>query len=255
MSEETSTESSVPSGVATMEDESSMSSAEAEGPPIEVDRSQDPEAEAKSLELKKKGNDAMTAGRYLEAIRFYSDALEYTPSNAIVRSNRAQAYIKVENYGLAIVDADIAISEDPNYAKGYYRRASAHFALNKFKAARRDFRQVAKLHPQDRDARARLQMCEKAIREDAFAKAIMSEKTIPLSATYNPNVITIDSQYEGPHPHPDGHITDMDAETGLFQPGLLPMEFVMVCGQSLATTLGFTLVLTLYLCYCVLGCS
>jgi len=199
-------------------------------PPISevIDRSSDQEnAEARSLELKTQGNAKLVAGKYLDAIRLYSEALEFTPTNAIVLSNRAQAYIKVENYGLAILDADAAIVHDPSYAKGFYRRASANFALNKFKAARKDFRAVVKLKPKDRDARARFQECEKAVREEAFAKAIMSEQTAPLSATYDPNTITVDSIYDGPHPHPDGMINDMEAETSLFQPGKLPMEFVL----------------------------
>ena len=37
------------------------------------------------------------------------------PDNAIILSNRAQAYIKLENYGLAIQDAARAISADPSY--------------------------------------------------------------------------------------------------------------------------------------------
>lgn len=192
------------------------------------DRASDPEAEQKSAELKSQANDFLTAGKYLEAIRLYSEALEYTPTNAIVLSNRAQAFLKVENYGLAIVDADAAIRSDPSYAKGFYRRASASFALNKFKAARKDFRQVCKLKPKDRDARAKLAECDKAVKEEMFALAIMSDHSEPLSSTYDPNTITIDVGYEGPHPLPDGLTNDMEAEEAVFAPGKLPMEFVMV---------------------------
>lgn len=191
------------------------------------DRASDPEAELKSAELKSQANDFLTAGKYLEAIRLYSEALEYTPTNAIVLSNRAQAFLKVENYGLAIVDADAAIRADPSYAKGFYRRASASFALNKFKSARKDFRQVCKLKPKDRDARAKLAECDKAVKEEMFALAIMSDHSEPLSSTYDPNTITIDVGYEGPHPLPDGMTNDMEAEEAAFAPGKLPMEFVM----------------------------
>lgn len=204
-------------------------------PPIAevIDRSTDDTAEAKSLELKKTGNDLLVAGKFTDAIKHYSEALEYTPTNAILLSNRAQAYIKLENYGLAIVDADAAIKHDPSYPKAYYRRASAQFALNKFKAARKDLRQVCKLRPKDRDARAKLKDCEKAVREEAFSKAIVSDNTASLSETFDPNVITIESDYDGPHPHPDGMLSDMEAEESLFQPGNLPIEFVMVRqGQS-----------------------
>mmetsp|Transcript_19722 Transcript_19722/g.29628 ORF Transcript_19722/g.29628 Transcript_19722/m.29628 type:complete len:539 (-) Transcript_19722:96-1712(-) len=198
-------------------------------PPIaEVfDRSNDPGAEDKALQLKQEGNGFLTSGKYLDAIRLYSEALEYTPTNAIVLSNRAQAYIKVENYGLAIIDADAAILSDKSYAKGYYRRASANFALNKFKFARKDFRQVCKIKPKDRDARSKLAECEKAIKEEAFAAAIMGPHSEPLSATYDPNSITIDSNYDGPHPLDGGLTNDMEAEDAIFAPGKLPLSFVM----------------------------
>ena len=187
------------------------------------------EAEEEALKLKNDGNKELTAGHFLEAIRLYSEALQLTPTNAIVLSNRAQAYLKVENYGLAQADATAAIEADPTYAKAYYRRASAHYALNKFKLARKDFKQVCKLKPKDRDARAKLAECEKEVRQAAFASAIVSEQTAPMSTTYNVNNITLDTNtYAGPHPGPDGFSSDMEYEASLFEPGKLPRAFCMV---------------------------
>ena len=94
-----------------------------------VDQDDTAANEAKALDLKNQGNDQLKIGHYLQAIGFYSEALEFSPTNAIILSNRAQAYIKVENYGLAMADADAALESDPNYAKAYYRRGSAQFAL------------------------------------------------------------------------------------------------------------------------------
>jgi len=201
-----------------------------EPPILELKLENDPEkAEEESLKLKAEGNEHLVAGHFLDAIRLYSEALRYTPTNAVVLSNRAQAFLKVENYGLAQSDATAAIESDPTYAKAYYRRASAHFALSKYKLARKDFKAVCKLKPKDRDARAKLAECEKAIREAAFASAIVSEQTAPLSTTFDPTKISLDtSTYDGPHPSPGGVTTDMEYEASLFQPGKLPRTFVMV---------------------------
>ena len=185
------------------------------------------ENEAKALELKNQGNDQLKIGHYLQAIGFYSEALEFSPTNAIILSNRAQAYIKVENYGLAMADADAALESDPNYAKAYYRRGSAQFALGHLKDARKDFRTVCQLNPKSKDARAKLKACEKSIREAAFRKAIESEKTVPLSQSYDPDSIAI-SGYDGPHPDVSGPIDDMDLEASMFQPGKLSRDFVLV---------------------------
>eukprot|EP00977_Amphora_coffeiformis_P013573 scaffold3586_cov164-Amphora_coffeaeformis.AAC.24 len=190
------------------------------------DRSSEPDAEERAAARKDDGNKQLQLGHFLEAIRFYSEGLEFRPKNAIILSNRALAYIKIENYGLALQDADKAIKSDPSYAKGYYRRASANFALCHYKLARKDFRQVVKLKPKDRDARAKLNECEKAVREEAFSKAIEADQTAPLSATYDPSKIEVTVSYEGPHPNTTLS-TDMDSEIALFEPGKLPREFVL----------------------------
>ena len=184
--------------------------------------------EVKALDLKNQGNDQLKIGHFLQAIGFYSEALEYSPTNAIILSNRAQAYIKVENYGLAMADASAALESDPSYAKAYYRRGSAQFALGHLKDARKDFRTVCQLNPKSKDARAKLKACEKSIREAAFRKAIESEMTVPLSESYDPNSIVINDAYDGPNPVASGPTDDMELEASFFQPGKLPRDFVLV---------------------------
>jgi hypothetical protein len=69
------------------------------------------------------------------------------------------------------------------------------------------------------------------VKEALFAAAIESEETIPLSETYEPSEIAIASTYNGPHPSGGDSCFEngeMDQEDALFQPGILPMEFVMV---------------------------
>lgn len=220
--------SSVPSAT-----ETSGSSVTDGGQPVGmevVDRSKEDQAVnlEKALELKTQGNGQLVKGHFLEAIGFYSEALEFDPTNAIILSNRAQAYIMVENYGLAMADATSALVSDPKYAKAYYRRGSAHFALTHYKDAKKDFKKVCQLKPKDKDARKKFQACEKAIREDAFSKAIMSEKTAPLSDTYDPNAISLPSSYDGPNVSPEGILDDLELEASFFEPGKLPRDFVVV---------------------------
>ena len=68
------------------------------------------------------------------------------------------------------------------------------------------------------------------IKEEAFAKAIISEKTAPLSETFDPNAISLSKEsYDGPNPIPgEGPTDDMELEASMFEPGNLPREFVMV---------------------------
>ena len=55
---------------------------------------------------------------------------------AIYYSNRSICHIKMENYGLAIQDAELAIQMDSLYSKAYYRKADACIALSKFQDAK-----------------------------------------------------------------------------------------------------------------------
>jgi len=101
-------------------------------------------------------------------------------------------------------------------------------ALGRAKAARKDFRAVCKLRPKDRDARTRLSECDKAVREAAFAAAILSEEAAPLSDTFKAESILIEKSYDGPHPNGSEILShEVDQEAALFEPGKLPREFVL----------------------------
>lgn len=84
-----------------------------------------------------------TAKDYENAIKFYSQAIELNPSNAIYYGNRSLAYLRTECYGYALADATRAIEIDKKYIKGYYRRAASNMALGKFRAALRDYETVS----------------------------------------------------------------------------------------------------------------
>jgi tetratricopeptide (TPR) repeat protein len=63
--------------------------------------------------------------------------------------------------GSAITDASEAITLEPSYIKSYYRRGSARMALMQYKAARTDFRAACQIEPGNKDARSKLNECEK----------------------------------------------------------------------------------------------
>lgn len=160
---------------------------------------------AKAEELKKQANDAFQEHKFGRAVELYDEAIKYNPGNAILWANRAFAHIKLEEYGSAVEDATRAIELDPKYIKGYYRRGSAHSAMGKFRDALKDFRLALKFAPKDADARRRVKECEKAVRDEAFARAIEHPElhvnivdTIP-----DPTEIVVDESYEGAR-LPDG---------------------------------------------------
>ena len=85
---------------------------------------------------------------------------------------------------------------DPKYIKAYYRRGSANYALGKLKTALKDFKAVVAIVPKDADALKKMKQCDKAIKEEAFLKAIeadaVEEEPVDIDS------IVVDDSYTGP---------------------------------------------------------
>ena len=56
---------------------------------------------------------------------------------------------------------NLAIELDPKFIKGYYRRASAHMSMGKFKLALKDYENVSRVKPNDPDVKKKLAQCKK----------------------------------------------------------------------------------------------
>lgn len=94
------------------------------------------------LAFNKKANELFLKHDYIEALEFYNQAVAASPRNHLFIGNRAQCHLKLENFGSAIEDATVALGIDQTYIKGYFRRATAYFALGKYEDAMKDFKKV-----------------------------------------------------------------------------------------------------------------
>lgn len=95
-----------------------------------------PEESKKQAEaLKSKGNAAMAAKDYPQAISLYTQALDIDPGNAIFLSNRAAAYSAAKDHESARSDAEAAVALDPKYTKAWSRLGLARFALGDAKGS------------------------------------------------------------------------------------------------------------------------
>uniref|UniRef100_A0A452FZ53 Serine/threonine-protein phosphatase n=1 Tax=Capra hircus TaxID=9925 RepID=A0A452FZ53_CAPHI len=158
-------------------------------------------------ELKTQANDYFKAKDYENAIKFYSQAIELNPSNAIYYGNRSLAYLRTECYGYALADATRAIEMDKKYIKGYYRRAASNMALGKFRAALRDYETVVKVKPHDKDAKMKYQECNKIVKQKAFERAIAGdEHKRSVVDSLDIESMTIEDEYSGPKLE-DGRVT------------------------------------------------
>lgn len=145
--------------------------------------------------LKQEGNACFQAKRFHQAIDLYSEAIEAYKTPTLL-CNRAFAYLKVELAGAALADAQEAIDLEPGFVKAYYRKASAHLLLGKFKDAQKDFAVVLKLVPSDKDAKEKFDLCEKELKRIRFENAIKSKEGEPVSQTVK--IGTVAPTYDGP---------------------------------------------------------
>ena len=95
-----------------------------------------------SLEAKEKAIEAFNDQNYKGAVDLLKKAIKLDPENHIFYSNRAAAYMALEQYDRALGDADECIRLQPEWAKGYSRRGAALFRMDKLVDARDAFEKV-----------------------------------------------------------------------------------------------------------------
>lgn len=160
---------------------------------------------AKATEFKEMGNKAFGESKYVLAIEHYTMAIAMNNEDAVFWANRSFSHHKLEEYGAAVQDASMAIKVNAQYTKGYYRRGAALMAMGKSKEALKDFQHVARVRPNDKDAKQKLNDCLKIVREEEFLRAISSEG--PDISKLDYKSIEIESSYDGPRLPENGVIT------------------------------------------------
>ncbi|XP_054295789.2 tetratricopeptide repeat protein 12 isoform X8 [Pongo pygmaeus] len=82
--------------------------------------------------LKEKGNEAFAEGNYETAILCYTEGLEKLKDMKVLYTNRAQAYMKLEDYEKALVDCEWALKCDEKCTKAYFHMGKANLALKNY---------------------------------------------------------------------------------------------------------------------------
>jgi tetratricopeptide (TPR) repeat protein len=90
-----------------------------------------------SLMFKTSGNEAYKAGRYEEAIDFFSKGIEVDAINPTLFCNRAMSFAALHKYDKAVTDAFTASSLNPAYEKAYFWLVRCLLKLNRKVEARK----------------------------------------------------------------------------------------------------------------------
>ena len=87
---------------------------------------------AAAEKLKATGNSQMSAKKYDDAIKSYTEAIKLDPTNAVYYSNRAAAYSSKNEHSSAVLDAEKAIEVDPSFVKAYHRLGCATIIVSNY---------------------------------------------------------------------------------------------------------------------------
>ncbi|XP_020578040.1 hsp70-Hsp90 organizing protein 3-like [Phalaenopsis equestris] len=122
-------------------------------------------------EAKAKGNAAFSAGRFEEAIRYFSEAIDLAPTNHVLYSNRSAAYASLQRYAEALADARKTVEVKPDWSKGYSRLGAAHIGLGNHDEAIAAYQKGLDLDPSNEALKSGL--------ADAEAKAAAARSRKP----------------------------------------------------------------------------
>jgi len=101
------------------------------------------------MEKKDLANQNFKNGDYEQAIKLYSEILEDDEFNHIILSNRSAAYIKLEQYNLALTDAVNTTKIKPDSGKAWGRLGAALYGLEKFDESLVAYNKANELEPSE----------------------------------------------------------------------------------------------------------
>lgn len=102
---------------------------------------------AAAAAAKARGNAALAAQRFDEAIAAYTDAIAADPTDHVFLSNRSAAYLSKNDAESALTDAEACVKLAPTWSKGYGRVGAALQAMRLYDEAAATFRKGLEIEP------------------------------------------------------------------------------------------------------------
>nr|XP_023687199.1 uncharacterized protein LOC111853954 isoform X1 [Paramormyrops kingsleyae] len=107
---------------------------------------------AKSIQLANAANSLAGIGDYVQAVKYFTDAIKFNPKEYRLFGNRSFCYEKMQQYDKSLTDAEISLTMNPNWIKGFYRKGRALTGLKRYGEALLVFKEVLKQDSSSSDA-------------------------------------------------------------------------------------------------------
>lgn len=155
---------------------------------------------AKAAEEKNKGNKAFVEKNFKDAVKWYTEAIKYDSTDHTFFSNRAAAYLGMNDYQNALKDADQSITIKNDWSKGWYRRGQAQQALNMLEEALFSLEKASKFDPANDDIKNKVWEVKGKVNDEKRKPKKVDKDGKPLSAAMlmkeEGNVHFRESRYE-----------------------------------------------------------
>ncbi|XP_063039637.1 leiomodin-1 isoform X2 [Engraulis encrasicolus] len=106
----------------------------------------------RSMELAFIGNQYAANGNLELAVKYFTDAIMHNPREYKLFGNRSFCFEKMEQFEKALMDANVALSMNPQWIKGLYRKGRALSGLKRFMEAMHVYKEVLALDSSCADA-------------------------------------------------------------------------------------------------------
>ncbi|XP_071354455.1 stress-induced-phosphoprotein 1-like [Trachinotus anak] len=114
----------------------------------------------RSRELAGTGNRLAASGQYEIAVKCFTDAIKFNPTEFRLFGNRSLCYERLQQYENALSDADVALSMEPNWIKGLFRKGKALCGLKRYYEASLIYREVLNLESSSVEAMQELKRAQ-----------------------------------------------------------------------------------------------
>ncbi|KAM7377362.1 hypothetical protein PAMA_013922 [Pampus argenteus] len=98
-----------------------------------------------STDLAVIGNRFASAGDYNMAVKYFTDAIKYNPTEFKLFGNRSFCFEKMQEYEKSLTDAELSLSMFPGWVKGLFRKGRALAGLKRYEESSQAFGEVLKL--------------------------------------------------------------------------------------------------------------